>query len=47
DGVRETPIERTPVDFKNLYVAAAWDGEPESRPDIKYICEKLDHIEYD
>ncbi|CAG8717220.1 21394_t:CDS:2 [Cetraspora pellucida] len=41
---QETPIEGTPVDFKNLY-CAAWDDKPGNRPDIKGICEKLDHMQ--
>ncbi|CAG8751738.1 13101_t:CDS:2, partial [Cetraspora pellucida] len=36
-GNREIPIEGTPVDFKNLY-CAAWSVDPDSRPDIKEIC---------
>ncbi|CAG8477378.1 6049_t:CDS:2 [Scutellospora calospora] len=43
-GDRETPIEGTPVDFKNLY-CAAWNSKPDSCPDIKEICKKLDHIQ--
>ncbi|CAG8669245.1 11946_t:CDS:2, partial [Ambispora leptoticha] len=42
-GNRETPTEGTPIDFKNLY-CAAWSVEPDSRPDIKEICNKLDHM---
>ncbi|KAF0508857.1 kinase-like protein [Gigaspora margarita] len=44
DGNRETPIEGTPNDFKNLY-CAAWSVDPDSRPDIKEICNKLDHMQ--
>ncbi|RIB05399.1 kinase-like domain-containing protein [Gigaspora rosea] len=40
-GDREIPIEGTPIDFKNLY-EAAWNGEPNSRSDIKEICKKLE-----
>ncbi|CAG8835514.1 6661_t:CDS:1, partial [Gigaspora margarita] len=36
-GNRETPINGTPVDFKNLY-DSAWGGEPDSHPDIREIC---------
>ncbi|CAG8853853.1 40921_t:CDS:2, partial [Gigaspora margarita] len=43
---REIPIEGTPVDFKNLY-CAAWDGNPDSRPNIKEICKKLDNMQLD
>ncbi|KAF0459337.1 kinase-like protein [Gigaspora margarita] len=42
-GTRETVINKTPIDFKNLY-DAAWSGIPNSRPDIKDICKKLDNI---
>ncbi|CAG8848008.1 1814_t:CDS:1, partial [Gigaspora margarita] len=40
---RETPINGTPVDFKNLY-DVAWGGIPDSRPDIRDICQKLGNI---
>ncbi|KAF0459335.1 kinase-like protein [Gigaspora margarita] len=43
-GDREIPIEGTPVDFKNLY-EAAWNGNPNSRPDIQEICKKLEHMQ--
>ncbi|KAF0535455.1 kinase-like protein [Gigaspora margarita] len=42
-GNRETPIIRTPVDFKILY-DTAWDGDPDNRPDIRKICKKLNDI---
>ncbi|CAG8739536.1 7138_t:CDS:2 [Gigaspora margarita] len=42
-GTRETVINKTPIDFKNLY-DAAWGGIPDSRPDIKDICKKLNNI---
>ncbi|RIB28356.1 hypothetical protein C2G38_2028600 [Gigaspora rosea] len=45
-GNREIPIEGTLVDFKNLY-CAAWDGNPDSRPDIKKVCKKLDNMQLD
>ncbi|RIB18291.1 hypothetical protein C2G38_2184944 [Gigaspora rosea] len=38
------PIEGTPNDFKNLY-CAAWSVYPDSRPDIKEICNKLNHMQ--
>ncbi|CAG8853903.1 2665_t:CDS:1, partial [Gigaspora margarita] len=43
---RETPINGTPVDFKNLY-DTAWGGDPDSRPDIREIRKKLDYIRLD
>ncbi|RIB05398.1 kinase-like domain-containing protein [Gigaspora rosea] len=46
EGNRETPIEGTPVDFKNLY-CAAWGDNPDSRPDIQKICKKLDNMQID
>ncbi|RIB29291.1 kinase-like domain-containing protein [Gigaspora rosea] len=45
-GNRETPIEGTPVDFKNLY-CAAWGDNLDSRPDIQKICKKLDNMQID
>ncbi|CAG8722569.1 19545_t:CDS:2, partial [Gigaspora margarita] len=42
--VIRAPIEGTPIDFKNLY-DAAWDGNPDSRPDIREICKKLDNVQ--
>ncbi|KAF0528702.1 kinase-like protein [Gigaspora margarita] len=42
-GDREISIEGTPTDFKNLY-CAAWNGNPDNRPDIKKICEELKEI---
>ncbi|KAF0508854.1 kinase-like protein [Gigaspora margarita] len=43
-GNRETPTEGTPNDFKNLYCAAR-SVDPDSRPDVKEICNKLDHMQ--
>ncbi|CAG8792216.1 3062_t:CDS:1, partial [Gigaspora margarita] len=43
-GNRETPINGTPVDFKNLN-HTAWGGDPDSRLDIREICKKFDHIQ--
>ncbi|CAG8745341.1 10321_t:CDS:2 [Gigaspora margarita] len=40
-GKRETPINGTPDDFKNLYFKA-WDGSPDLRPTIKEIYVELD-----
>ncbi|CAG8448329.1 19378_t:CDS:2 [Gigaspora rosea] len=33
EGNRETPIEGTPVDFKNLY-CAAWGDNPDSQDNL-------------
>ncbi|CAG8850642.1 30734_t:CDS:2, partial [Gigaspora margarita] len=43
EGDRETPIDGTPVGFKDLY-CAAWDGIPNHRPKIEEICKKLDRV---
>ncbi|RIB24414.1 kinase-like domain-containing protein [Gigaspora rosea] len=42
-GQREHPIEGTPIDFQNLYYAA-WNGNPDNRPNINEICNKLGQI---
>ncbi|KAF0508853.1 kinase-like protein [Gigaspora margarita] len=44
NGNREIPIEGAPADFKNLY-CAAWNGRPDSRPDIEEICKKLKNMQ--
>ncbi|KAF0561748.1 kinase-like protein [Gigaspora margarita] len=44
NGSREIPIEGTPVDFRNLY-CDAWNGKPDSRPDIEKICKKLKNMQ--
>ncbi|KAF0407567.1 kinase-like domain-containing protein [Gigaspora margarita] len=43
-GKRKTPINGTPIDFMNLY-CNAWDGDPNSRPNIAEICHKLNSIQ--
>ncbi|RIB07361.1 kinase-like domain-containing protein [Gigaspora rosea] len=43
-GKREDPINGTPIDFMNLY-CDAWNGDPNSRPDITEICHKLNSIQ--
>ncbi|RIB17957.1 kinase-like domain-containing protein, partial [Gigaspora rosea] len=40
DGIREAPINGTPVDFVYIY-CNAWDGNPELRPKIAEIRNKL------
>ncbi|CAG8615215.1 5404_t:CDS:2, partial [Gigaspora rosea] len=42
-GVREDPINGTPIDFMNLY-RDAWNDDPNSRPDIDEIWHKLNLI---
>ncbi|CAG8571952.1 12756_t:CDS:2, partial [Dentiscutata heterogama] len=42
-GTRETPINGTPVDFMNIY-CGAWNDNPELRPTIAEIRNKLDCI---
>ncbi|CAG8834249.1 4480_t:CDS:1, partial [Cetraspora pellucida] len=42
-GKRETPINGTPVDFMNIY-CDAWNGDPNLRPSIDEIRDKLNYI---
>ncbi|CAG8562849.1 16914_t:CDS:2 [Dentiscutata heterogama] len=46
NGVRETPINGTPIDFVNIY-CDAWNNDPILRPDIAEIRHKLNHIQLD
>ncbi|CAG8443800.1 145_t:CDS:2 [Acaulospora morrowiae] len=43
-GERETPVDGTPVDYKELY-CNAWHHDPEQRQKIEDICLKLDNIQ--
>ncbi|KAF0511313.1 kinase-like protein [Gigaspora margarita] len=43
-GERETPIDGTPIDFMKLY-HEAWNNDPNLRPDIAEIRDKLNHIQ--
>ncbi|KAF0452008.1 kinase-like domain-containing protein [Gigaspora margarita] len=43
-GEREEPINGTPIDFMNLY-CDAWNGDPNSRPNIDEICHRLNSIQ--
>ncbi|KAF0469710.1 kinase-like protein [Gigaspora margarita] len=43
-GKREDPINGTPIDFMNLY-CDAWNGDPNSRPNIAEICNKINTIQ--
>ncbi|KAF0416226.1 actin-like ATPase domain-containing protein [Gigaspora margarita] len=45
-GQRESPVNGTPMDFLNLY-NNAWDGNPDLRPSIAKICDKLNNIAMD
>ncbi|KAF0505214.1 calmodulin-dependent protein kinase [Gigaspora margarita] len=40
EGKRETPVENTPNDYVELY-QRCWDQDPEKRPEIKTVLEKL------
>ncbi|CAG8756884.1 3958_t:CDS:2, partial [Cetraspora pellucida] len=42
-GKRETPVNGTPVDFMNIY-CDAWNGDPNLRPSITEIRDKLKNI---
>ncbi|CAG8519554.1 24382_t:CDS:2, partial [Cetraspora pellucida] len=42
-GKRETPVNGTPVDFMNIY-CDAWNGDPNLRPSIAEIRDKLNYI---
>ncbi|RGB39523.1 kinase-like domain-containing protein [Rhizophagus diaphanus] len=39
-GLRETPVPDTPTAYVDLYTEC-WDGEPDNRPTIKLIVDKL------
>ncbi|CAG8763085.1 6854_t:CDS:2, partial [Cetraspora pellucida] len=43
NGKRETPIDGTPVDFMKIY-CDAWNGNPNLRPSIAEIYERLKNI---
>ncbi|KAF0428767.1 kinase-like protein [Gigaspora margarita] len=43
-GDREDPINGTPINFMNLY-CDAWNSDPNSRPNIVEICNKLNAIQ--
>ncbi|RIB10752.1 kinase-like domain-containing protein [Gigaspora rosea] len=45
-GQRESPINGTPMDFLNLY-NIAWNGNPDLRPNIAEIRDKLNNIAMD
>ncbi|RIB10748.1 kinase-like domain-containing protein [Gigaspora rosea] len=45
-GQRESPVNGTPMDFLNLY-NNAWDGNPDLRPSIAEIRDKLNNIAMD
>ncbi|CAG8652268.1 8021_t:CDS:2, partial [Funneliformis mosseae] len=44
-GTREVTIDNTPKDYEELY-QHCWDSEPEKRPTIKIILEKIKKNEY-
>ncbi|CAB4413855.1 unnamed protein product [Rhizophagus irregularis] len=39
-GLRETPIPDTPTTYVDLYTEC-WNGEPDKRPTIKQMVDKL------
>src|SRR5436190_3170523 len=38
NGLRETPVDDTPLKYRQLY-QKCWDTDPDSRPDINKVCE--------
>ncbi|RHZ45082.1 hypothetical protein Glove_692g21 [Diversispora epigaea] len=42
-GLREKPIQGTPVDYINIY-SSAWKGDPYERPTIEYIRDSIENI---
>ncbi|CAG8643255.1 17018_t:CDS:2, partial [Dentiscutata heterogama] len=45
-GGRETPVNLTPVDYKELY-CDSWNSDPEKRPSINEVISRLSDIEFD
>ncbi|CAG8632031.1 19157_t:CDS:2 [Cetraspora pellucida] len=43
NGKREIPVNGTPVDFMNIY-CDAWNGDPNLRPSIVKIRDKLKNM---
>ncbi|CAG8624561.1 353_t:CDS:2, partial [Acaulospora colombiana] len=42
-GIRETPIDGTPLDYVNIY-SQAWQGDPNQRPTIENILNYLEKV---
>ena len=42
-GLRETPVENTPLEYQDLY-QQCWNGEPDLRPDINKVYEELNKL---
>ncbi|RHZ78724.1 hypothetical protein Glove_157g11 [Diversispora epigaea] len=42
-GLRETPIQGTPLDYVNIY-SCAWNHDPDQRPTIENIYNSLENI---
>src|ERR1700734_2513916 len=43
EGHREEPIPGTPLEYQKLY-QKCWDGDPEKRPDINQVYDKISSI---
>ncbi|CAG8802821.1 8139_t:CDS:2, partial [Gigaspora rosea] len=43
-GGREIPVEGTPIHYENIY-KSCWDGNPEKRPSIVSVLEKLKQLQ--
>ena len=46
NGLRETPIEGTPLEYQQLY-QECWDDDPNTRPDVKEVYKILSQLKTD
>ncbi|CAG8474148.1 10599_t:CDS:2, partial [Gigaspora rosea] len=46
NGVRETPVEGSPLEYIKIY-SDCWQHDPESRPDIQHVFFNLKNLRFD